>query len=357
MAGDINSPNYISSRCRALFKAGFNDHEFKITNIKPDAGCVMIEDSLLKNVQKACELQMKEPEIVLNMKDHTVWTINEKSKNIAWVTWGKQGKVSKELANKCNHMQKIIVTSEEDMCSLDMSGVSTEIVIMNEPIDTSVFGQVGGTIDIANVNVEENGLPISTTKKAILLQGKLSDERSIIECLELLCSKYSKDDFTIVLRIYKNTMGMQDDLEMANIVGQIRQKVKSNNGPKITIMTKLLADEELCTLYNTVDLVINTSRLTSLEQITLQPLMSDCSVLTFADSQSLAFAKYLYLFETTQIPCYDGVQCNDLWVNSPNLKTLKDCIDDALTSAKSFEGKEVVMQNCNAKLILEDILS
>ena len=56
MAGDINSPNCISSRCRALFKAGLNDHEFKISNIKPDGACVMLEASLLEQVQKACEM-------------------------------------------------------------------------------------------------------------------------------------------------------------------------------------------------------------------------------------------------------------------------------------------------------------
>ncbi len=357
MAGDINSPNCISSRCRALFKAGLNDHEFKITNIKPDNACVMLESSLLEEVQKACEMQMEAPDVVLNMKDHSLWTLNEKSRNIAWVTWGKQGKVSEELTNKCNHMQKIVVTSEEDMRALDMSGVNTETVIIDEPIDTSVFGKINGTIDIANVTVEENGLPVKEKKKAILLQGKFSDERSIIECLEVLCSKYKEKDLTVILRVYKNTMGMQDDLEIAGIVNQVRQRTKSNGGPKISIMTKLLADEELCMLYNSVDVVINTSRLTSFEQITLQPVLSNCQVITYKDSLSSRYEKGLHFMQSTQIPFYDGNQCNDLWLKSPNQRSLKQCIDQALEESKStVEIAQLIEKNCDPSLVLSDIL-
>jgi len=356
MAGDINSPNCISSRCRALFKAGLNDHEFKITNIKPDSACVMLEQNLLENVQKACEAKMENPDVILNMKDPSVWTLNEKSRNIAWVTWGKQGKVSEELANKCNHMQKIVVTSEEDMRALDISGVNTEVVIIDEPIDTTIFGKINGTIDIANVTVEENGLPITKQKKSVLLQGKFSDERSITECLEVLCSKYKEEDFTVVLRVYKNTMGMQDDLEIASIVNQVRQRTKSNGGPKVSIMTKLLADEELCMLYNSVDIVINTSRLSSLEQITLQPLLSNCNVITFKDSQSLRYEKQLDYYQTTQVPVYDGVQCNDLWLKSPNQRSLKSCIDKALDSNGSIGCSDLIEKNHDPSLILADIL-
>ena len=357
MAGDINSPNCISSRCRALFKAGLNEHEFKITNIKPDAACVMLEANFLQEVQKACETQMEAPDVVLNMKDHSLWTLNEKSRNIAWVTWGKQGKVSEELANKCNHMQKIVVTSEEDMRALDMSGVNTEIVIIDEPIDSTVFGKINGTIDIANVTVEENGLPIKQKKKSVLLQGRVGDERSIIECLEVLCSKYKEEDLTVVLRVYKNTMGMQDDLEVAGIVNQVRQRTKSSGGPKVSIMTKLLADEELCMLYNSVDVVINTSRLTSLEQITLQPILSNCSVITFNDSLSSRYKKGLHYVQSTQIPFYDGIQCSDLWLRSPNQRSLKQCIDQALEGSKmTIETAEAVQKNCDPSLVLSDIL-
>ena len=357
MAGDINSPNCISSRCRALFKAGLNDHEFKISNIKPDAACVMLETSLLEEVQKACETQMEAPDVVLNMKDHSMWTLNEKSKNIAWVTWGKQGKVSEELANKCNHMQKIVVTSEEDMRALDMSGVNTEIVIIDEPIDTKIFGKINGTIDIANVTVEENGLPVKERKKSVLLQGRFSDERAITECLEVLCSKYKEEDLTVVLRVYKNTMGMQDDLEIAGIVNQVRQRTKSNSGPKISIMTKLLADEELCMLYNSVDAVINTSRLTSLEQITLQPVLSNCHVITYKDSSSCRYEKGLHFMQSTQVPFFDGNQCNDLWIKSPNQRSLKQCIDQALEGTKStIETAQLIEKNCDPALVLTDIL-
>ena len=356
MAGDINSPNCISSRCRALFKTGLNDHEFKISNIKPDAACVMLEANLLEQVQKACEMQMEEPDVVLNMKDHSMWTINEKARNIAWVTWGKQGKVPEDLVYKCNNMQKIVVTSEEDMRALDMSGVNTEVVVIDEPIDTAVFGKINGSIDIANVTVEENGLPVKEKKKAVLLQGRFSDERSIIECLEVLCSKYKEEDLTVILRVYKNTMGMQDDLEIAGIVDQVRKKTKSNGGPKVSIMTRLLADEELCMLYNSVDVVINTSRLASLEQITLQPVLCGCEVITYKDSQSKRYSKGLHFTQTTEIPFYDGNQRNDNWLRSPNQRTLKLCIDVALRESNYMNIKEAVQKDSSPELVLSDIL-
>ena len=356
MAGDINSPNCISSRCRALLKAGLNEHEFKITNIKTDQACVMLESSLLENVQKACEVQMEKPDVVLNMKDPSLWTINEKSRNIAWVTWGKQGKLPEDIVSKCNHMQKIVVTSEEDMRALDMSDVNTEVVIIDEPIDLDIFNNSIGTIDIANVTVHENGLPIKEKKKSILLQGRLSDERSIIECLEILCSKYKEEDLTVILRVYKNTMGMQDDLEVANIVNQVKQRTKSNGGPKISIMTKLLADEELSMLYNTVDIVINTSRQVSLEQITIQPLLSNCNVITFKDGQSERYGEGLIFHQVTQIPFYDGEQGNDLWLKSPNQRSLKQCIDKALDSKGSFGITELINRTCDPELVLSDIL-
>ena len=356
MAGDINSPNCISSRCRALFKAGLNDHEFKITNIKPDAACVMLESNFLEQVQKACETQMEEPDVVLNMKDPSMWTLHEKAKNIAWFTWGKQGKIPEELTNKCNYMQKIVVTTEEDMRALDMSGVNSDIVIIDEPIDTSVFGQIKDKLDIANVTVEENGLPVDKKNKAILVQGRIGEDRSIIECLEVLCSKYKEGDITIVLRAYKDYMGMQDDLQVADIVNQVRGRVKSEGGPKVNIMTKLLADEELCMLYNSVDVVINTSRLSSLEQITLQPMLSNCSVITFKDSQSCRYENDLLYYQTTHIPVYDGRQCNDLWVKSPNQRSLKQTIDKALKKSEKFVCSDAIKKHCDPALVLSDIL-
>ena len=61
--------------------------------------------------------------------------------------------------------------------------------------------------------------------------------------------------------------------------------------------------------------------------------------------------------QSTQVPFFDGNQCNDLWIKSPNQRSLKQCIDQALEGTKNTtETAELIGKNCDPSLVLSDIL-
>jgi len=361
LVGDINSPNTISSRCRALFKYNIDNHEFKITNIKVNPVCIMLESGLLSEVQKACSLEMDEPDICINMKSPEHWIIQKQDcKNIGWVSWGKQSKIPKEWADKCNEIDKVLVSNQNDYDSVKSAGVLSNITIINEPIDYDLFRGITENTDIANVNVKENGLPIENVSPSVLVQHKQGDNASILEVLEVLCSQYKKEDMTVVLRTYINSMNMGDNPAVMNMIQQIRGRSKSSNGPTINLLTNPLADEELAMLYNTCSIVINTDRRFGINQTILQSSLCDTVSVTHLNntSETELLSKTMSIFDHSMSPVFDGDPSSDHWWATPNQKSLKKAIDKALDwDVSADELKEHVAKNHNPKDILEKIIS
>jgi len=369
LVGDINSPNTISSRCRALFKYNNGNHEFKITNIKIDPVCVMLESSFLSDVQKACNLEMDKPDVCINMKSPEHWIIQKQDcKNIGWVSWGKQSKIPKEWVDKCNEIDNVLVSNQNDYDSVESAGVISNITIINEPIDNTIFGKIPGDTDIANVNVKENGLPIENPSPSVLIQHKQGDDASIVEVLEVLCSQYKREDMTIVLRTYINSMNMGDNPAVMNMINQIRERSKSSNGPIINLLTNPLADEELAMLYNTCSIVINTDRCFGINQTILQASLCDTISVTHLNniSETKMLSKTMSIFEHSMSPVFDGNTSSNHWWATPNQKSLKKAIDNALIALADSEGswnvstdelRDHIVKHHNPKDILEKMIS
>lgn len=358
LAGDINSPNSISSRCRALFKHNKDSHEFKITNIKHDPVCVMVESELLNDVRIACESKLENPDICINMKPPEFWTFHEGAKNIGWISWGKGSSIPKEWVSKCSMMDKIVVTSEEDYTSAVRANVECDIVIINEPIDTSIFGKISGEANIANVTINENGTKKEDKKPAILIQGKQSDATSIVETLEVVCSQYSQEALTVVLRTYKNSMNLADDPAIIQMIGQIRQRANSADGPKVVLLSNPLADEELACVYNSCSATINVSRTYGMNQTVLQSALCGTVPITHTHNISSSdVGSYMQVYDHTMIPVFDGNSSSDSWWASPNQLSLKDSIDYAINKDISEKSRIELQKAHNPEKILEEIIS
>ena len=358
LAGDINSPNSISSRCRALFKHNKDSHEFKITNIKHDPVCVMIQTELLDDVKKACESKMENPDICINMKPPEFWTLHEGAKNIGWISWGKGSAIPKEWVSKCSMMDKVLVTSEEDYASAVRANIECDVAIINEPVDTNLFGKISGEANIADVTIRENGTRIENRKPAILVQGKQSDSNSILETLEVLCSQYSKEDLTVVLRTYKNAMNTADDPAIIQMISQIRQRVNGNNGPKIVLLSNPLADEELACIYNACTATINVNRISGINQTVIQSALCGAVPITHTYNESDKNMKnHMQIYNHTMIPVFDGNSSSDSWWASPNQLSLKDSIDYAINREISDQSKIDLRKAHNPEKILEQIIS
>jgi len=358
LSGDINSPNSISSRCRALFKHNKDLHEFKISNIKHDPVCIQVETELLGSVKEACESKMEKPDICINMKPPEFWTLHEGAKNIGWISWGKGSSIPKEWASKCSMMDKIIVTSEEDYASVVRGKVECDVAIINEPVDTSLFGKISGEANIANVTVKENGIKIEDKKPSILIQGKQSDSTSMIETLEVICSQYSENDLTVVLRTYKNSMNLADDPAIIQMISQIRQRANSNNGPKIVLLSNPLADEELACIYNVCSATINISRISGINQTVIQSALCGTVPITHTHNvSSNDIGDYTQIYDHTMIPVFDGNSSSDSWWASPNQLSLKDSIDYAINKNISEQSKIEIKKAHDPEMILEEIIS
>jgi hypothetical protein len=358
LAGDINSPNSISSRCRALFKHNKDSHEFKITNIKHDPVCIMIQTELLDDVKTACESKLENPDVCINMKSPEFWTLHEGAKNIGWISWGKGSAIPKEWVSKCSMMDKVLVTSEEDYASAIRANVECDVAIINEPIDIDIFGKISGEADIANVTVRENGIRIEDRKPAVLIQGKQSDATSIIEVLEVLCSQYTQNDLTIILRTYKNTMNTADDPAIIQMISQVRQRSNSKDGPRIVLLSNPLADEELAQVYNACSTSINISRTSGINQTVIQSALCGTVPITHTHNTSSSdIGSYMQIYDHTMIPVFDGNSSSDSWWASPNQLSLKDSIDYAMNKDISDQSKIELRKAHNPEKILEEIIS
>lgn len=316
--GDVNSPLGVSSMVRAATKGICNSVDLRIENRSRSQANIPVAPEFLEILKESCEREMAAPDVTLYMDTPETWGPHiSGSKNVGWFRWGIN-QIHPAWVGPANGVDEIWVPGNMAKDALKKSGVDTPIKIVQTPVDNTIFGVVDGELPLSELVYNFRGVPIprDDRKFTIGLIAHHNVSKGLEETLTALITDPNAGAYHVVLKTWIKDPTLAEEAQVTKMLNDIRAKVRCN-GPKFTVLTRMLSDEEMAQLYNSLDLVLSLSRGDSSPLVALQALASGVPVLStdWAKSPHLA-CNHTHIVPSYSVPAYgmgDAVLPTSYW--------------------------------------------
>jgi hypothetical protein len=275
------------------------------------------------------QTDMDEPEFVIHLSRPMFFERLEGAYNIGWVHWGTL-QIKDEWADMMNEMDEIWASSLREAEVFIRSGVTTPITVIPGPFDDGVFTENTDELAIEGVTFNERRQPLSPQER-IPVVGMIAQWHkgsNIEDFLYTLCSSFDERECVVLLKTYVNKMQRGEDFDIRSRIQKIKEQV--GNGPKVTFVTQMMADEQMSLFYNSVDVYCDVSRTSGVNMSVLQALGKGKPVVSIEDkAHPMSYyddlhSDMFYPLNSTTEPVYGAA--NDDYTPSQWWSRV-DCID------------------------------
>jgi glycosyltransferase involved in cell wall biosynthesis len=265
---DIMSPSGYSAHARELIKCLDNCCDLYLKDSKHDSQNVSLEGEVADIVSKCTLKPYKAPAIRIQFETPEFYTPVSNAFNIGFVQWETtkipdtdlNGKENLNWVKQMNKMDMIWTSSSMSIDAFQNSGVTVPIELIPGPIDTQYYVKTRAPLMIPGVTCDREGNPCKLDRPVLGLVAQWTPRKNIEDFLIVCFSEFTTDDFVILLKTYGSHLTPEYGEKCLKKIKELRALVKNPNAPDVVAITENMTDDQMASLYQSMDFIVNTSR-------------------------------------------------------------------------------------------------
>lgn len=282
---DIASPSGYSAHAREVVRALEPVVDLRIVDSKHDRMTIDLpsEQSLL---YKRLAAKTRHPKVRIQFETPEFFRPLPGVLNIGFTQWETtripdtdlNGEPRLNWVKQMNHMGMMWTSCQMARKAFIDSGVKVPVEVFNGPIDTTFYQPRLPELDLQDIVIDAAGQVIPREKRppVVCMVAQWTMRKNIEAFLISLLARFKRNEICILLKTYGATIDPAQSKMVRDRVDGLIKAVGNPDTPTVLVVTEKLTDEEMASLYSSVDIYVNTSRGEGFCMPLVQAMASEC---------------------------------------------------------------------------------